>query len=98
MPRVVQIVSDHFSNRRENRKLPAPANVTCHAVALIGSTLGHFFDNTEPSAQLKDPARSANDHHNSRLPTLPGVMSLGQIRTTTPAIPSNSPPLPRPEM
>src|SRR5947207_13600029 len=98
MPRAVQVTSEILSNERAKIKFASPANVTCHAVALKGSALGHFFESTEPSAQVNDPASNEIDHHSSRRPIEPGLVSSGQISTTTPTMPTSNPALPRGDM
>src|SRR5713101_5017200 len=85
-PRAVQVTSESLSNSTAKIRFPSPAKVTCQAVALKGSALCHFFESTEPSAQLNDPASSARDHQSSRRPIEAGVLSSGQMSTTTPEL------------
>ena len=99
MPRAVQITPETFSNSKAKLRLAMPAKMTCQAVALKGSeAVCHFLESTEPSAQLNEPACNASNHHSSRRPIELDAISLGQMRTTTPAIPSNNPIFPRREM
>src|SRR5215469_409087 len=83
---------------RANIKFPAPAAVTCQAVAPNTSIPDcHFFDSTEPSAQLNDPPIRLREANSSFRPRLPACRS-GQTSTNNPARPRASPILPRPEM
>src|SRR5215470_8843539 len=99
MPRAVQWTLETSTKRKVKTKFARPAKIICQAVALRGSAEDfHFFERTDPSAQLNAPTTSANDHHSSRRPNSPGETSFGQIRTTTPRIPNARPIFPRGEI
>src|SRR6185437_5180688 len=98
IPREVQTTWRRSSCHPAKTKLPNPANSTCHDVApKVGGPDCHFFDSTEPKAQLTEPPIRAMDHHNSFLPTSPEALSFGQSRTTVPTSPRPSPANPRPD-
>src|SRR5277367_6188269 len=104
IPRMVHVTLEFLSKSTAKIRFAIPANRTCHAIALNGSAAAvcHFFESTEPNAQLKDPSCSASAHHSWRCPRALGCANpderSGQMSTTTPAMPSASPILPRREM
>src|SRR6266567_3571527 len=98
MPRAVQVTwaKSRFTNAKT--KLARPAKNTCQLVAAnVGGPDCHFFDSTEPNAQLSAPPISATEYHSSFLPSSPVAVSFGHSRTRVPANPSPSPNNPRPE-
>src|SRR5208283_174827 len=99
-PRAVQTTGMLRSKASAKARLAKPAKTTCQAVELKGSPAAvfHFFESTEPSAQLREPPCNAMDHQNSRRPKEVGCTRVGQMRTTTPKIPITRPILPRREM
>src|SRR6185503_6273333 len=98
IPRGVQTAWCSSLCRNANTKLPNPANSTCQEVApKVGGPDCHFFDSTEPNAQLKEPPIRAMDHHNSLLPTSPLALSLGQSKIPVPISPRPSPTSPLPD-
>src|SRR5438552_885139 len=99
MPRGVQITRATSWFSSANVEFPKPAKNTCHAVpANVGGPDCHFFDSTDPKAQLNEPSNKAIDHHSSLLPSPPLALSLGKSNTNVPVNPSARPPSARAEM
>src|SRR5438876_8882137 len=98
MPRAVQVTcaKSWFTNAKA--KFARPAKKTCHAVAAnVGGPDCHFFESTDPNAQLSAPPISAIEYHSSFLPSSPVALSFGHSRIKVPANPSPRPTNPSPE-
>src|SRR5207237_10073868 len=92
MPRAVQVTRERSRFSSAKIELPTPAKKTCHAVsANVGRPDCHFFESTDPKAQLSEPPISATDHQSCRCPMAPVARSCGQSRTSVPVKPSASP-------
>src|SRR6266700_7390111 len=98
MPLVVQTTRERSWLDSAKTQFPNPAKNTCHDVpAKVGGPDCHFFDSTDPKAQLNEPPSRAIDHQNSFLPTPAVALSFGHSKTSVPANPSARLARPRPE-
>src|ERR1700716_2799305 len=96
-PRGVQATCDQSPATVAKRRLPRPAKVICHAVALGLPPAFQCLESTDPNAQQKDPPSKLSANQVSFFPSAPVAVRFGHSSTTSPTIPNPNPKKSRPD-